>query len=89
MLFYTRNAKDISEHVSKIESIRVEAPIPGEEDSSLKIQKAEIVRSTYNKRHKIFFHGVHFLTTSTEEEQIMKFIRKRELQLLRKGITDK
>ena len=88
MLFYTKNGDDISEHVTKLESIKIKTPLLGGENIKLNIRKGEIVRTTYNKRHKVFFHGVHYFPTSTEEEQIMKFVRKRELQILRKGVSE-
>ena len=86
MLVYTRIDEEISKYITKIESISVFPLLAEDKDFALKIKKGEIVRSTYNKRHKIFFYGVHFFPTNREEETIMKFIRKRELQILKKGV---
>jgi len=89
MLIYSKIDEEISKYMTKIESISVLPSLAEDTDFSLKIKKGEIVRTTYNKRHKIFFYGVHYIPTNREEEAIMKFIRKRELQILRKGVKKK
>lgn len=86
MLIYTKIDEEISQYITKIESISVLPSLADDNDFPLTIKKGEIIRSTYNKRHKIFFYGVHFFPTNREEETILKFIRKRELQILRKGV---
>ena len=86
MLIYTKIDEEISKYITKIESISVLPSLDEDKDFSLTIKKGEIIRRTYNKRHKIFFYGVHFFPTSREAETIMNFIRKRELQILRKGV---
>jgi c-di-GMP-binding flagellar brake protein YcgR len=89
MLFYTKNTEAVSEHVKEIEAISVKTPFQDDGDISITVKNGEIVRTTYNKRHKIYFHGVRYFPTGPEEEQILKFIRKRELQILRKGVSEK
>jgi c-di-GMP-binding flagellar brake protein YcgR len=88
MLFYTKDAEAVSEHVTQIKAISVSTPFLNDESISLTVEKGEIVRATFNKRHNIFFYGVRYFPTDPEEENIMKFIRKRELQILRKGISE-
>jgi c-di-GMP-binding flagellar brake protein YcgR len=89
MLIYSKIDEKISKHIKQIDSIAVLPSLAEGNDFSLKIKKGEFVRTTYNKRHNIFFYGVHYMPTSREEEAIMKFIRKRELQILRKGVKKK
>jgi len=89
MLIYTKIDEEISKYITKVESISVLPSLPDDNEFALKIEKGEIVRGTYNKRHKIFFYGVHFFPTSREAETIMNFIRKRELLILRKGVKKK
>ncbi len=51
-----------------------------------KLTKGTIARSFTNEQtHKLSL-GVQFTPTDKEEEQIMKFVRQRELAILRKGL---
>ena len=84
MLLYTAIDGGFSKSITEINTISVSPASPEEQGFALKIKKGRIVRSTYNKKKKIFFYGIQCFPSFQEEEAIMKYVRKRELQLLRK-----
>lgn len=59
-----------------------------EETIRFKVKKGEIVRSFTNTNTHQLCLRVHFIPTGPEEERIMKFVRQRELTILRKGLQD-
>jgi len=95
MLIYTQSRLDILQRgqtVSKIQlHIVVEEDDPDTQNGVMviKIQEGEVVRSFSKKDRKLFFFGIHFIPEPTEEERILKYIRQRELAILRKGVTGK
>ncbi len=71
--------------------------IPCDEDScdaedgmwQMKFKEGDIVREFIQEQPIILFsYGVRFYPTSQEEEQILRYVRQRELEVLRKGLTD-
>ncbi|MBC8318769.1 MAG: PilZ domain-containing protein [Desulfobulbaceae bacterium] len=89
ILMYTRTSEELPDHLIELESITVDLPLTEKENTTLKIKKGELVRKTYNKRHGIFYYGIHCFPTDKEEEHILKFIRERELYILRKKVNKK
>lgn len=71
--------------------------IPCDETSSgatdgiwqMKFEGGDIVREFIQEQPLMLFsYGVRFYPTSKEEEQILRYVRQRELEVLRKGLTD-
>lgn len=59
-----------------------------EQTIRFKLAKGEVVRTFTNDKTSQLFLGVQFTPTGKEEEQIMKFVRQRELAILRKGLQE-
>lgn len=51
----------------------------------LQIPEGEVVRGFRNEQLKLIYSGIKFSCTSLEEETLLKYVRQRELALLRKG----
>ena len=51
------------------------------------IRTGEIVRACQDNNTDFFCYGVSFLSNSGEEESVAKYVRFRELELLRTGVT--
>lgn len=62
----------------------------GQESRTLRfrIKAGEIVRSRVNELAHSSYLGIQFISAGPEEERIMKYIRQRELAILRKGVLD-
>lgn len=55
----------------------------------IKFAEGDIVREFIQEQpFMLFSYGIRFYPTSREEEQILRYVRQRELELLRKGLTD-
>lgn len=54
----------------------------------IKVKEAEAVRFFRNESARTFCLGVNFSLTPAEEERLMRYIRQRELAMLRKGVND-
>ncbi len=55
----------------------------------MSFKEGDIVREFIQERPLMLFsYGVRFYPTSKEEEQILRYVRQRELEVLRKGLTD-
>ncbi len=56
---------------------------------TLYIEEGDILRQTIQSAPiKLFCVGVRFYCSATEEEKILRYVRQRELEVLRKGIAD-
>ncbi|MEA2085289.1 MAG: hypothetical protein U9O82_13835 [Thermodesulfobacteriota bacterium] len=64
-----------------------ESPTGPEKRSKLTIREGRIICSFFDKRLNRHCYAIQFFPTSVEEETLMKFVRGRELGLLRKGLT--
>ncbi len=64
-----------------------ESPTGPDKRSKLTIREGIIIRSFFDKRLNCYCYAIQFFPTSVEEETLMKFVRNRELGLLRKGLT--
>jgi c-di-GMP-binding flagellar brake protein YcgR len=79
-------------HLSKLQII-----IPCDEDSSgaeeglwqIQFEGGDIVREFILERPLMLFsYGVRFYPDSKEEEKILRYVRQRELEVLRKGLAE-
>ncbi len=57
-----------------------EEPCP----ATLLCQAGDVIRSTIDRQDRQFLLGIRFLTTDEEEDAIIRYVRQRELELLRK-----
>jgi len=56
---------------------------------NLYIKEADVVREIVQEGPlPLFCHGVRFYCDETEEEKILRYVRQRELEVLRKGVSD-
>ena len=51
---------------------------------SLPCRRGDVIRTSRDPQTKIFLYGVKFQATPREEEAIIRYVRQRELELLRK-----
>jgi c-di-GMP-binding flagellar brake protein YcgR len=79
-------------HLSKLHiAIPCEEESSGAEDGiwQIKFKEGDIVREFIQERPLMLFsYGVRFYPDSKEEEKILRYVRQRELEVLRKGLTD-
>ena len=94
LLMYSKFDTEIPQHGSYLKdlvlSIPCEEKMPGVENDvlTIEIDEAEIVREFVRQQHPILFcYGVRFYLTGTEEEKVLRYVRQRELEVLRKGIS--
>ena len=90
MLLYRKNKQNLEPH-HELTNIKIflpeEFPPHNSEpigDTALNIKRGEVVRVFDNQRSHLCYAGVRFLLDATEEELIFKYVRQRELELLRK-----
>lgn len=94
MLLFGRPDKDLPAKGYSIKDIAISIPsddaVAGAEGGTLrfKIKTGDIVRTFMNEKLHQFFLAVQFYPARPEEERIMKYIRQRELAILRKGVQD-
>ncbi|MBI5558251.1 MAG: hypothetical protein HY885_11500 [Deltaproteobacteria bacterium] len=94
MLLSSRDPQELPQERQTIHNISIAIPsedtMAGAENGILrfKIKEGEVVRAFANAKLRLFFAGVRFYPSRQEEDRIMKYIRQRELTLLRKGIHD-
>ncbi|MFH1216355.1 MAG: hypothetical protein V1706_07630 [Pseudomonadota bacterium] len=91
MLLYTKDGIGLPEPQHTIKNIIITVPSDEKAADSenellrFKVKEAEVVRLFRNETYRTFCLGVNFSLSSGEEERIMKYIRQRELALLRKA----
>jgi len=94
MLLSTKTPDEMPEQNHTIKNICITIPsedaAAGADNAVLhfKIKEAEVVRTFANSKLRLFCLGVKFCPCRTEEDRILKYIRQRELMLLRKGIQE-
>jgi len=54
--------------------------------TELKIGKAEVARTLRGDNHIHILFGIKFLLTPVEEDRVQRYVRSRELELLKKGV---
>ncbi len=94
ILMYSKFDTEIPQHGSSLKNILLSVPcydqIPGVEDGflTIEIDEAEVVREFVRQQHPMLFcFGVRFHLGGIEEEKVLRYVRQRELEVLRKGIT--
>jgi c-di-GMP-binding flagellar brake protein YcgR len=94
ILMYSQFDTEIPQHGSTLHNILLSVPchdkIPGVADGflSIKIDEATVVREFVRQQYPILFcFGVRFSLSGAEEEKVLRYVRQRELEVLRKGIT--
>lgn len=94
MLLSTRTPEGMPQQHHTIKNIILTIPsddaAAGAENGVLrfKIKEGEVARAFADSKLRQFCLGVRFSPGRPEEERIMKYIRQRELALLRKGIQE-
>ncbi|MCB2184614.1 MAG: PilZ domain-containing protein [Desulfobulbaceae bacterium] len=88
MLVCTKPEKERPQKGHSIRDISI--TIPSEDGTTLRfrVKQGEIVRAFINDRTRLYYLGVEFAIDTPDEEKIMKYIRQRELALLRKGVQN-
>ncbi len=56
-------------------------------DTTLSIRKGEVVRIAHNEEKNYYCYGITFSYTQNEEELLLRYVRQRELELLRSGLS--
>ena len=70
-----------------IEEIMLTVPVEEEPyPVTLLCQGGEVIRVTSDQRNRQFLLGIKFQTTDEEEEAILRYVRQREIELLRKVV---
>ncbi len=94
MLMYSQFDTDIPQHGNHLKDLILSIPchekIPGVENDILiiNIDEGDVVREFVRQQHPMLFcFGVRFYLSSTEEEKVLRYVRQRELEVLRKGIS--
>ncbi len=67
-------------------NIPSDEPAMGEEngeDTQISIKQGRVVRTFQNQRLHLFYAGIRLVTNVKEEEELMRYVRQRELELLR------
>lgn len=90
MLVCDRVDEHMPEKGHTLQHINLVIPSENQSEAPLrfKIKEGEVVRSFVYDRTPVLCLGVQFLPSGPEEERIMKYIRQRELAMLRKGIQE-
>lgn len=94
MLLQSKDITGLPQPRHTIKNISLTIPsddkVAGAENGLLRFQvkEAEVARLFRNETSRTFCLGVIFSLTPAEEERIMKYIRQRELALLRKGVHE-
>ncbi|MGV1099363.1 flagellar brake protein [Thiovibrio sp. JS02] len=90
MLFCGKNPVDLA----RSSLLDIALFIPAKDDTALAgglektIRRGEVVRSFRDKQHGLNCYGVSFLTGPREEDDLARYIRQRERELLSKGVAD-
>ncbi|PLX47490.1 MAG: hypothetical protein C0613_13795 [Desulfobulbaceae bacterium] len=94
LLMYTKFDTDIPRHGHHIKNLSLTIPchddIPGVENGVLtvKVDDAQVVREFVRQQHPMLFcYGIRFELSSAEEEKVLRYVRQRELEVLRKGLN--
>ncbi|MBU0484246.1 MAG: hypothetical protein KKB30_07005 [Proteobacteria bacterium] len=74
----------ISQITIKIPADEPQIGDPEAEGTIIKVSKAEVVRTFRNPRVHVFFFGIKFMLANKEEEIMLRYVRQRELELLRR-----
>ena len=94
MLLVSRDGTDMIDvtHISDISlTIPTDDIVPDVVDGilTLKIKEADIIRETIQQSPVMLFcYGARFYCPSNEEEKILRYVRQRELEILRKGVNE-
>jgi c-di-GMP-binding flagellar brake protein YcgR len=92
MQMFEKETHGISLHGKEISEILISIPVvttgPDAKLSKIRfaIPRGKVVRSIKNKEAGVELFGVHFQPEPKEEARILKYVRQRELHLLRKGM---
>lgn len=91
MLFCTR--RQLRLNGAKLTDITVNIPLAGisstpnkEDDFRVDLDAGEVVRTCHDKNSDFFCYGLSFLPKPQEEDSLAKYVRFRELELLRTGV---
>lgn len=94
LLMYSKFDCGILQNGNRLKDINLSIPcqdkIPGVEEGffTLGIAEGEVVREFVQEQHPILFcFGVRFYLSETDEEKVLRYVRQRELQVLRKGLS--
>ncbi len=94
MLIFSKFDNEIPQHGNTLKNVILSIPcqekMPGVEDGILtvKVDEAEVVREFVLQQYPILFcFGVRFELSSVQEEKVLRYVRQRELEVLRKGIS--
>ncbi len=94
ILMYSKFDSEIPRYGNDLKNLLLSVPchdqIPGVENGTLtvKIDEAEVMREFVRQQHPMLFcFGVRFKLRGTEEEKVLRYVRQRELEVLRKGIS--
>lgn len=92
MLLLSRDPQGIDETGAILEDLVLNVPASAEEDrgsgdegEAFQVGRGEVVRRTYNQESAFYYIGIRFM--DSENKELMYFIRQRELEVLRKGVT--
>ncbi len=94
ILMYSKFDNEIPQHGKYLKKLLLSVPchekLPGAENGILTIEvaEAEVVREFVRQQHPMLFcFGVCFCLTGTDEEKVLRYVRQRELEVLRKGLS--
>lgn len=92
MLLLSRDSHGINETGAILEDLVLNVPASADEDrdsgdegEAFQVGRGEVVRRIYNQESAFYYIGIRFM--DSENKELMYFIRQRELEILRKGIT--
>lgn len=94
MLIYSTMDTEIHQHGSHLKDVILSVPchdkIPGAENGILTITvaEAEVMREFVRRQHPLLYcFGIRFCLSRPEEEKLLRYVRQRELEGLRKGLN--
>lgn len=93
-MMYSKFDSEMLQHGPYLKNIVLAVPcqdkIPGVENGvlTIKVDEAEVVRDFVREQHPtLFCFGVRFELTGQDEEKVLRYVRQRELEVLRKGLN--
>jgi c-di-GMP-binding flagellar brake protein YcgR len=93
-LMYSKFDSEIPQHGNYLQNLQLSVPcqdkIPGVENGflTIKVEEAEVVREFVRQQHPMLFcFGVRFHLAGQDEEKVLRYVRQRELEVLRKGLN--
>jgi hypothetical protein len=94
ILMYSKFDNEIPQHGNYLKNLSLSVPcqekIPGVENGflTIKVDEAEVVREFVREQHPMLFcFGVRFYLIGPDEEKVLRYVRQRELEVLRKGLN--